>query len=72
MKGSVLVGKPERNRLPGRSCQSWSNIIKLYLKEIECLGVDLRERVQWQALVNMVMNLITFHCPCTSQIHNSD
>jgi len=35
MKQSVLVEKPERNRLPGRSWQSWSNIIKIYLKEIE-------------------------------------
>jgi hypothetical protein len=39
----------------------WEDNIRMDLREIECEGVDwmhlVQDRDQWQALVNMVMNL---------------
>jgi len=38
----------------------WDGNIKMYLKEVGCEGVDwillAQDRVQWQALLNMVVN----------------
>jgi hypothetical protein len=57
----VLVGKPEGKRPLGRSRHRWDDNIKLDLREI---GIDraslirlARDRVQWRAFVNTVMNL---------------
>jgi hypothetical protein len=47
--------------LLGRLRCRWENNIKMYLKEIEIYGTNwiqlAQDRVQWQAFVNMVMNL---------------
>jgi hypothetical protein len=57
----VLVGKPERKRLLGRSRRSWEDHIKMVLREIGCGGMDwidlTQDRDQWRALVYTVMNL---------------
>jgi hypothetical protein len=57
----VLVGKPESKRPLGRPRHRWEDNIKMDLREI---GIDAanwirlsRDRVQWRAFVNMVMNL---------------
>jgi hypothetical protein len=57
----VLVGRPEGKRPLERPRRRWENNIKLDLREI---GIDeanwirlARERVQWRAFVNTVMNL---------------
>jgi hypothetical protein len=56
----ILVRKPERRRPLGRHRPRWEDNIKIDLKEVGW-GVDLihvpKYRNQWQALVNMVMNL---------------
>jgi hypothetical protein len=45
----------------GRPTYRWEDIIKIYLKEIGWEGEDWilldQDRDQWQALVNMVMNI---------------
>jgi hypothetical protein len=57
----ILVGKPKRKRPLVRLWHRWEVIIKMYLKEIHYESVDLihlaQDRVQLQALVNIVMNL---------------
>jgi hypothetical protein len=57
----VLVGKPERKRLLGRSWHRWKDTIKMYLQEVGWGGnglVDLAwDRGRWLAIVNVVMNL---------------
>jgi hypothetical protein len=57
----VLVGRPKGKRPLGRHRHRWENNIKLDLREIGIDGVNwiqmAQDRVQWQAFVNMVMNL---------------
>jgi hypothetical protein len=57
----VSVGKAERKRLVVRPGYRWEDNIKFDLGEIEWSAVDwihrARDRDQWRALVNTVMNL---------------
>jgi hypothetical protein len=57
----ILVGKPEGKRPLGRPRHRWMDNIKIDLRETrgDCVDwIDLaRDRDQWRALVNMVMNL---------------
>jgi hypothetical protein len=57
----ILVGKPKGKRplrRPGHRCEN----IRTNLQKIEWEGVDwihlAQERVQWQGLVTMVINLL--------------
>jgi hypothetical protein len=54
----ILTGKPEGNRLLGRSR---GDNIKMDFGEIECESVEwmhlTQDRDQWRAVVNTVMNL---------------
>jgi hypothetical protein len=56
----ILVGKPEGKRPLGRPRSRWVNNIKMDIREIGWDGMDwlnlTRDREQWWALVNMVMN----------------
>ena len=56
----VLVGKPEGRRPLGRPRNRWEDNMKMYLKEVECGGMDwielAQDRDRWRALVNEVMN----------------
>jgi hypothetical protein len=56
-----LVGRPEGKRPLGRPRHRWEDNIKMDLREIGINGVNwiwlTQDRVQWQAFVNMVMNL---------------
>jgi hypothetical protein len=56
----VLVGNLERERPLGRPGCRWENDIKMEPKEVgwQCVGwIDLaRDRDNWQAFVNAVMN----------------
>ena len=58
---SVLVGKSERKRPPGRPRRRWEDNIKMDLQEGGCGGMDWIELAQdmdsWRALLNAVMNL---------------
>jgi hypothetical protein len=55
------VGKPEGKRPLGRPRHRWVDNIKMDLREIGWAGVDwidlARDRDQWTAIVDMVMNL---------------
>jgi hypothetical protein len=57
----VLVGRPESKRALGRLRHRWKHNIKLDLREIVIDGMNwirlARDRVQWRAFVNTVMNL---------------
>jgi hypothetical protein len=57
----ILVGKPEVKRPIGRPRHRWEDNIRINLREIEWGGMDwtdlARDRDQWRALVNTVMNL---------------
>jgi hypothetical protein len=57
----VLVGRPEGKRPLGRPRCRWEDNIKMDLREIGINGVNqiqlAQDKVQWQAFVNMVMNL---------------
>jgi hypothetical protein len=57
----ILVGKPEGKRPLGRLRRRWVDNIKMALREIgwDCRDwIELvRDRDQWRALVNTVMNL---------------
>jgi hypothetical protein len=57
----ILVGKPEKKRPPRRPICRWEDNIKMDFREIRMEGVAfillIQDRDQWQALVNMVMNL---------------
>jgi hypothetical protein len=57
----IFVGKPEWKRLLGRPRHRWMDNIKISLSEIGFVGVDwihlALDSDQWQALVNMVVNL---------------
>jgi hypothetical protein len=57
----ILVGNPEGKRPLGRPRRRWVDNIKMDLREIgwdgmDCIGL-VRDRDQWRALVNAVMNL---------------
>jgi len=58
---SVLVGKPEGNRLLGRLRRRWEDNIKMDLQEMGCGGMDwidlAHDMDRWRALVSAVMNL---------------
>jgi hypothetical protein len=57
----VLVGRPKGKRPLGRLRRRWEDNIKTDLMEIEVGGANwiqlAQDRVQWQAFVNMVINL---------------
>jgi hypothetical protein len=57
----VLVGRPGGERPLGRPRRRWEDNIKMDLREIGIDGANwiklAQDRVQWRALVNMVMNL---------------
>jgi hypothetical protein len=57
----VLVGRPEGKRPLGRPRCRWEDNIKMDLREIEINGANwiwlAQDIVQWQAFVNIVMNL---------------
>jgi hypothetical protein len=57
----ILVGKPEGKRPLGRPRRRWVDNIKIDLRKIgwgvmDWIELD-RDRDQWRALVNTVMNL---------------
>jgi hypothetical protein len=58
---TVLVGKPEGKRSPGRPRHTWEYNIMTGLREIGWGSMDwihlAQDRDQWRALVNRVMNL---------------
>jgi hypothetical protein len=57
----ILVGKPEGKRPLGRPKCRWVDNIKIDRREIGWDGMDwidlAKDRFQWRALVNAVMNL---------------
>jgi hypothetical protein len=57
----ILVGKPEGRRPLGRPRRRWVDNIKVDLREVGWGSMDwidlARDRDQWRALVNTVMNL---------------
>jgi hypothetical protein len=57
----ILVGKPEGKRPLGRPRHGWVDNIKMDLRELGWDYMDwinlALDRVQWRALVNMVMSL---------------
>jgi hypothetical protein len=57
----ILVGNPEGKRPLGRPRCRWVDNIKIYLRDIKWDSVDwielAKDRDQWRALVNTVMNL---------------
>jgi hypothetical protein len=57
----VLVGRPEGKRPLERPRSRWQDNIKMDFREIRIDGANwirlARDRVQWRAFVNMVMNL---------------
>jgi hypothetical protein len=58
---NILVGKPEWKKPLLRPWDRWEYNIRMDLREIEWEGVDWMHlaqlRDQWQALVDMVLNL---------------
>jgi hypothetical protein len=58
----VLVGRSEGKRPLGRPRRKWEENIKLDLRDIGIEGANwirlAQDRVQWQAFVNTVMNLL--------------
>jgi hypothetical protein len=58
---TILVGKSEGKRPLRRPRRRWVDNIKMDLREIGWDGMDwidlAQDRIQWRALVNMVMNL---------------
>jgi hypothetical protein len=57
---NIVVGKPERKSPLGRPNCRWEDNIRIDLREIDWECVDwvhlVRDRDQWQALVNTVIN----------------
>jgi hypothetical protein len=57
----LLVGKPERRRLLGRSRHRWLDNIRMDLVEMRWGDVDriglAQDRDRWRALVNAVLKL---------------
>jgi hypothetical protein len=58
----VSVGRPDGQRPLGRPRLRWEDDIKMDLREIGIDGANWirldQDRVQWQAFVSMVMNLL--------------
>jgi hypothetical protein len=58
----IMVGNPEGKRPLGRPRRSWMDNIKMDLREVGRDGMDwidvVRNRDQWSALVNTIMNLL--------------
>jgi hypothetical protein len=58
---TTLLGKPEGTRPFGRPRRRWENNVKIALKDTSCQNVDwiqlAQDRVQWPAVLNMVMKL---------------
>jgi hypothetical protein len=58
----MLMGKPDGKRSLGRPRRRWVDNVKMDLGEIGWGGMDwidvARDRHQWRALVNTVMNLL--------------
>jgi hypothetical protein len=56
----LLVGESEAKRKPRSPTRRWDDNIKMDLEGIGCEGVEWKhetqDRVQWQVLVNRVMN----------------
>jgi hypothetical protein len=56
----ILMGKPEGKRPLGKPRHGWVDNFKMDLREIGWGGMDwinlAKDRDQWRALVNMVMN----------------
>jgi hypothetical protein len=63
-RNAYRVGKPEGKRPLGRPRRSWVDNIKADHREIGWDGMDwielAKDRDQWRALVNTVMNLLVF------------
>jgi len=60
--GHVVHMGEMKNTYKSRKAKcKWEDNIKIYLKEIGCEGVDWNQvaqnRVQWQAVVNVILNL---------------
>jgi hypothetical protein len=57
----VLVGRPEGKRPLGRRRRRWEDNIKTDFREIGIDGANwiwlIRDRAQWRAFVNTVVNL---------------
>jgi hypothetical protein len=57
----ILVGKPEGRRPLRRPRRRWEDGIRMDLREIGLVGVDLirlaQDRDRWRAVVSAVMNL---------------
>jgi hypothetical protein len=57
----VLVGRPEGKRPLGRPRRRWEGNIKMDFREMGIDGANwiqlAKERVQWRACVNALMNL---------------
>jgi hypothetical protein len=57
----ILARKTKRKRWFGRCGLKWEDNSRMDLKEIGCEGVDwihqAQDRIQWQTVVNTVMNL---------------
>jgi len=57
----ILVGNSDRKRPLGRPKRRWEDSIRMNLREIEWEDVDwmqlAQDRVQWRAVVYMVINL---------------
>jgi len=58
---TILVGKPEGKRPPGRPRLRWEDNNKIDIQEVGCGGMDwidlAQNRDSWRALVNAVLNL---------------
>jgi hypothetical protein len=58
---SIIVGKPEGKRLPGRPRHMWVDNIEMDLRDIGWDGTDridlAQDMDQWRALLNTVLNL---------------
>ena len=58
---SVLVGKSEGKRPPGRPKRRWVDDIRMDLQEVGCGYVDwiglAQDRDRWRTFVGAVMNL---------------
>jgi hypothetical protein len=57
----ILVRKPKRKTSLGRHRHKQEDNTKMYLTEMGCEDVDwicpCQDRVQWQDLINKIMNL---------------
>jgi len=57
----VLVGKPGRKEILGKTRRRWEDNIKMDIQEVGCGGMELidlaKDRDRWGAVVNALMNL---------------